>query len=106
MMQILIVAQQQRRPANLREHHIEVTVAINVSKGRTASHDWLEQIGAGFLRRNGNKAPASALTGVPKQLGGLLVLLALLNFADLLLEMSIGGEQNSKEPEEIGRAHV
>ena len=71
VMQILVVAQEQRRPADLREHHVEVAIAINVGEGRAASDDGFEQVRAGLVRRYGDKASAALIAGIPKQLGRL-----------------------------------
>ena len=77
----------------MREHHVEVAVAVNVGKGRTAPDDGFEQVRTGLFRRNGDKASAILVAGVPKQLGRLRVGLARLDFADFLLQMPVGREQ-------------
>ena len=83
-----------RRAAHLGQHDVEIAVAVNVGKGRAAADDRLEQIAARLLRRiTAMKPPPSALTGVPEQLRRLRVGLALLDLADLLLQVAVGRQQ-------------
>ena len=42
VVQVLVIAQEQRRAANLCEHHIEVAIAVNIGKGRAAPDDGFE----------------------------------------------------------------
>ncbi len=88
-MQRLIVAQEQRRPGHLRQHHIEIAVAVNIGKRRSSADDGLEEITAGLFWWNGDKARAAGVTRVPEQLRRLFVGLAFLDFGDLLLQMPV-----------------
>src|SRR6267378_1601170 len=92
MIQVLIVPEQKGRTANLSQDDIQITVAVDISIGGTAAHDWLEKILSSFPLRNWHKARAAGRARVPKELRGLGIGLALLNLADLLLQMAIRGE--------------
>src|SRR4051812_31452650 len=92
MTEFLIVAQQQRRAIDLRENHVEITIAINVGECRTATHDKFEKIGTGFFWRYSDERRAFRGTRIPEKLRRLAISLVLPHLLDLLLEMTIGGE--------------
>ena len=66
MVQVLVVAQQKRSAAHLRNDHIEVAIAVDIGERRTASHQRFEQVPAAFLRRDDNETAAAVLAGVPE----------------------------------------
>src|SRR5437867_10242959 len=68
----LVVAQQQGRTVDLGQHHVEITVPVDIGEGRSAADDGLEEIGAGFFRRHDRETRPV----VPEQLGGLSIFLA------------------------------
>src|SRR6267142_2131374 len=92
-MQGLVVAQQMRCFADLSDDNIEIAIAVDVGERRAASDQRLEEIAAAFFGWNYDETTSASLAGVPKQLGRLRVTLAFLNFADLRLQMPVGGEQ-------------
>src|SRR6266850_381585 len=93
MFQCLVVAQEQGRPVDLRQHHVEIAIAINISERGAASYDRLEEILARLRAADGNEGCATRRAGVPKELRGLGVTLALLNLADRLFEVAVGCQQ-------------
>ena len=76
----------------MRHHHVQVTIAVNVRKRGTTTHNRLEQIAAGLRRRNRNEADAPCRTAIPEQLRRLPVLLALLHFVDLFFQVTVRGQ--------------
>src|SRR5438132_5878658 len=93
MVQMLIVAQQKRRTADLGQHHIQIAIAIDIRKGGAAAHYRFEKVLSGVLFSHGHKARAAGSTCIPEELGRLSISLALLNFTDLLFQMPISSEQ-------------
>src|SRR5205807_10515204 len=93
MMQLLIVTQQQRRTVDLCQHRVKITVAAAVRECRAAAHNRVQDIGAAFLRRHKKEAVLSSAARVPEQLGWLAVLLARLDFVDLLFKMPVRAQQ-------------
>ena len=87
---LLVVAQQHGRSPGRREHQVEVAVAVDVRRGAAASHDRLEEVGAGGFGADGLEP---RVAGVPEQLGGLTVPLPMLDLGDLLLEVAVDREQ-------------
>src|SRR5882724_13179733 len=82
MPQLLLVAQQQWRSAYLRQHDVQIPIAVNVAVGRASPDYRLEQILTTPGRRHRAEAAAAPLAGIPEQLRGLAVLLAVLDFAN------------------------
>src|SRR5262245_58242671 len=92
MPELLIISHQQRWYSDLCENHIQITIVIDVCKGRAATHHWLEQIRASLFRWHGNESACVARSGVPKELRGLFVLLTFLDLINFIFEMAVGGE--------------
>src|SRR5436853_2635038 len=92
MPKLLIVAQQQGWPVDLRQHHIEIAVAVDVRIRRTATDDGLQQIFPALRARNRDKARAFLRIAVPKELRGLAISLAALKFGNLLLDVTVARE--------------
>src|SRR5215470_18979439 len=88
----LIVAQQQRRAAYLRHHNIQVSVPIDISEGRPATHDRFQQIRAALRRGHGLETDALFVTAIPEQLRRLTILLQRIQTVYFRLEVPIGGE--------------
>src|SRR5205823_6041887 len=92
MLEVLIVAEEQGSAAGLREHHIEVAIAIDVCKRGPATNERLEQIAAGVLLINSGETRPAFRARVPKKLRGLAIALALLQFHDFLVEVTVRRE--------------
>jgi len=86
----LVVSEKKRASTCLRQDHIEVAIPIDIRIRGTAPNNWREQICPRFRSIRRREATAPRRPAVPKELRSLTVLLALLNFADLLFEMSVG----------------
>ena len=85
----------ERDAARLREHHVQVPIPVDIGEGRTTPDERMEEVRAAFLRRDGEvTASADARARIPKQLGWLAVLLAVLDLADFLFEVAVGGEED------------
>src|SRR5215510_14626980 len=87
--ELLVVAQKQGRTVRLGQDDIEIAIAVDIGESGAAADDGLEEIGSGLVGSGHGESAAV----VPEELGRLLISLACLDFADLLLEMSVGGQQ-------------
>ena len=89
MSELLFVAQQQRRAVDLRHHHIQIAVAIDIRKRQAPPDDRLEDVAAAFFGRDGQEGHSFS-AAIPEELGRLAILLIGLEFVDVLIKVPIG----------------
>src|SRR5512140_1706632 len=92
MAKLLVVTEQERRPARLRQDHIQIAVAVDIGIGRASADNGLKKVAAAFVRSDGEKPKATRIPAIPKKLSGLAVLLAGFDLANLGFKMAIGSE--------------
>ncbi len=62
----LVVAQEQRRATDLRQHDVQVAIAIYVSERRATANDRFEKIGAAFGCGYGFETDALFVAAIPE----------------------------------------
>ena len=94
MAQLLVVSEQQRRAVDLREHNVEVAVAVDVGESGAAADHRLEDVVAAVFRGDSREARIFVDSArVPEQLRGLAIALALRDLFDLLFDVTVGRQQ-------------
>jgi hypothetical protein len=107
MPQFLVVPQQARRAAGGRQQHVEIAVAVDVGESGAAADQRLRKIAAGLLDRNGEEFGRRRRTAVPVQLRRLGVLLAFLDFVNVVVEVAVGDQQVDPSVEiDVGEEHA
>ena len=76
----------------LNQEGVEIAVSIDIGIGRASADERLEEVGAGEVGFDLDEAAAfGGAAGVPEQLGGLPVVLTLLDLRDVFFEVAVGG---------------
>ena len=92
MPQLLVVSKKKRTIPRLGHDEIEIPIGIDVSIRCPTTHDRSDEVSSGF-RWNDLEAGCLIRPLIPEQLPRLTILLARLDLADLLFEVSIGLEE-------------
>lgn len=86
---LLVVSEEQGCASGLGENDVEVAVEVDIRVGGAAADDGLEEVGAGGFGGDFDEAGLFGGAGVPEELCGLGVALALLDLIDFVFEVAV-----------------